>query len=183
MASEHKKLNEKYQQAKQEIQYSQSTLARVEMDMEKTKQELRDAQIKNERSSQSQRVHEAELQRLEQEVEAWKDKYRQSEQDVITAEDNVQKAEDENKRLKYAIQEQDATKERLISAGADYERQEEQYNAEIDRLQVKHPRLISKIQFQNSLAFECSELQRWRQNLTFLSREKCNFFTVSCRRS
>ena len=141
MAGEHKKLTEKYQQAKQEIQYSQTTLARVEMDMEKTKQELREAQIKNERSNQSQRVHEAELQRLEQEVEAWKDKYRQSEQDVITAEDNVQKAEDENKRLKYAIQEQDATKERLISAGADYERQEEQYNAEIDRLQV---RLISR---------------------------------------
>ena len=148
MASEHKKLTEKYQQAKQEIQYAQSTLARVEMDMEKTKQELREAQIKSERSSQSQRVHEAELQRLEQEVEAWKDKYRQSEQDVITAEDNVQKAEDENKRLKYAIQEQDATKERLISAGADYERQEEQYNAEIDRLQVhRDPLSISRSNF------------------------------------
>ena len=149
MAGEHKKLTEKYQQAKQEIQYSQTTLARVEMDMEKTKQELREAQIKNERSNQSQRVHEAELQRLEQEVEAWKDKYRQSEQDVITAEDNVQKAEDENKRLKYAIQEQDATKERLISAGADYERQEEQYNAEIDRLQV--PVISRKIQFKSGL--------------------------------
>ena len=37
MAGEHKKLTEKYQQAKQEIQYSQTTLARVEMDMEKTR--------------------------------------------------------------------------------------------------------------------------------------------------
>ena len=55
---------------------------------------------------------------------------------MITAEESIQKAEDENKRLKYAIQEQDATKERLISAGADYERQEEQYNHEIERLQV-----------------------------------------------
>ena len=63
MAGEHKKLTEKYQQAKQEIQYSQTTLARVEMDMEKTKQELREAQIKNERSNQSQRVHE--VRRLE----------------------------------------------------------------------------------------------------------------------
>ena len=35
------------------------------------------------------------------------------------------------------FQEQDATKERLINAGADYERQEEQYNNEIDRLQEK----------------------------------------------
>ena len=55
---------------------------------------------------------------------------------MITAEESIQKAEDENKRLKYAMQEQDATKERLISAGADYERQEEQYNHEIERLQV-----------------------------------------------
>merc|ERR1712130_8680 len=134
------------------------------MDMEKTKQELRDAQIKNERSSQSQRVHEAELQRLEQEVEAWKDKYRQSEQDVITAEDNVQKAEDENKRLKYAIQEQDATKERLISAGADYERQEEQYNAEIDRLQEK----LNKVQY----AEEQARVEKERSELDVMKLER-----------
>ena len=34
-------------------------------------------------------------------------------------------------------QEQESTKERLISAGADYERQEEKYNCEIERLQEK----------------------------------------------
>ena len=41
------------------------------------------------------------------------------------------------------LQEQNSTKERLISAGADYERQEEQYNNEIDRLQEKLNKVIS----------------------------------------
>ena len=146
---EHKKLVAQYQQAKQEIQYSQSTLSRVEMELEKVKQELQQSHIKFERATQSMTGHEHELRQMEQEVEAWKEKYRRSEQDVITAEDGVQKAEDENKRLKYLIQEQDATKERLISAGADYERQEEKYTNEIERLQV-----INNLTLKNSIFFQ-----------------------------
>jgi hypothetical protein len=40
-------------------------------------------------------------------------------------------------------QEQESTKERLISAGADYERQEEKYNCEIERLQEKLNKVIN----------------------------------------
>ena len=41
-------------------------------------------------------------------------------------------------------QEQESTKERLISAGADYERQEEKYSCEIERLQDK----LAKVKIQ-----------------------------------
>ena len=63
---EHKKLNEKFQLSKQDLQYSASTLSRVEIEMEKVKQDLQQSQIKLERAGQSSRVNESELNRLEQ---------------------------------------------------------------------------------------------------------------------
>merc|ERR1719445_679387 len=75
------------------------------------------------------------------------------------------KVEADNQRLKYQLQEQDATKERLISAGADYERKEEKYTHEIDRLSEK----LSKLQMGEDQARQDKE--RCELEVMKLSRE------------
>ena len=89
----------------------------------------------------------------------------QSEQDVVNAEESLEEVKKENQRLKYQFQDQENTKERLLAAGADYERQEEKFAGEIDRLQEK----LSKLKYSEETARtdkEKSELEVMR-----LSRE------------
>ena len=66
----------------------------------------------------------------------------------MNAEEALEACKGDNHRLKYQMQEQESTKERLISAGADYERQEEKYSQEIERLQEK----LSKVQYSEDQA-------------------------------
>ena len=162
---ENKQMKEKYNQAKQEIQYSQSSLARLEAELEQSKLELQKTEMNLDRANTSKKYHDTELSRLEQELEAWKDKYHQSEQDVVNAEESLDEAKKENQRLKYQMQDQENTKERLLAAGADYERQEEKLAVEIDRLTEK----LSKLKYSEEQARtdkEKSELEVMR-----LSRE------------
>jgi len=70
-------------------------------------------------------------------------------------------------------QEQESTKERLISAGADYERQEEKYNCEIERLQEK----LNKVNNNNNKAVH------WRvQNSTMgalhIASDTVHYWTI-----
>merc|ERR1719309_1539009 len=82
----------------------------------------------------------------------------------MNAEDALHKIESENQRLKYQLQDTDATKERLISAGADYERQEEKYNNEIDRLQEK----LNKVQYQ----FDQAKTDKERNELELMKVQR-----------
>ena len=162
---ENKQLKEKYNQAKQEIQYSQSSLARLEGELEQTKLELQKTEMNLDRANTSKKYHDTEVSRLEQELDAWKDKYHQSEQDVVNAEESLEEVKKDNQRLKYQMQDQENTKERLLAAGADYERQEEKLAVEIDRLTEK----LSKLKYSEEQARtdkEKSELEVMR-----LSRE------------
>ena len=162
---DNKQLKEKYNQAKQEIQYSQSSLARLEAELEQAKLELQKTEMNLDRANTTKKYHDTEVSRLEQELEAWKDKYHQSEQDVVNAEESLEEVKKDNQRLKYQLQDQENTKERLLAAGADYERQEEKSLVEIDRLSEK----LSKLKYSEEQARtekEKSELEVMR-----LSRE------------
>ena len=165
MVYENKQLKEKYNQAKDEIQYSQNTLARMEAELEQAKHDLQKTEMNLDRANTSKKYHDTEVSRLEQELDAWRDKYHQSEQDVVNAEESLEEVKKENQRLKYQFQDQENTKERLLAAGADYERQEEKFAGEIDRLQEK----LSKLKYSEETARtdkEKSELEVMR-----LSRE------------
>merc|ERR1719438_376048 len=136
---ENKQLKDNYNRAKEDIQYSQSTLARMEAELEQAKHDLQKAELNLDRANTSKKYHDTELSRLEQELEAWKEKYHQ--------------------------QDQENTKERLLAAGADYERQEEKFAGEIDLLREK----LSKLKYSEEQARtekEKSELEIMR-----LSRE------------
>ena len=162
---DNKQLKEKYNQAKDEIQYSQNTLARMEAELEQAKHDLQKTEMNLDRANTSKKYHDTEVSRLEQELDAWRDKYHQSEQDVVNAEESLEEVKKENQRLKYQFQDQENTKERLLAAGADYERQEEKFAGEIDRLQEK----LSKLKYSEETARtekEKSELEVMR-----LSRE------------
>merc|ERR1719410_3206670 len=162
---ENKQLKESYNRAKEDIQYGQNTLARLEAELEQAKHDLQKAELNLDRANTSKKYHDTELSRLEQELEAWKDKYHQSEQDVVNAEESLDEVKKDNQRLKYQMQDQENTKERLLAAGADYERQEEKSLVEIDRLTEK----LSKLKYSEEQARtekEKSELEVMR-----LSRE------------
>lgn len=58
----------------------QSTLARVEAELETVKHDLQKAEMAMDRANTKEKFHNQELQKLEQELDAWKDKYHQSEQ-------------------------------------------------------------------------------------------------------
>ena len=145
---DNKQLNQKYNQAEDDIQYLRTTLAKVEAELEAAKHDLQKAEMNLDRANTSKKYHDTEVSRLEQELEAWKDKYHQSEQDVVNAEESLEEVKKETQRLKYQMQDQENTKERLLAAGADYERQEEKFAVEIDRLQEK----LSKLKYAEETA-------------------------------
>lgn len=165
MVYENKDLKEKYARAKEDIQYGQQTLARLEADFEAVKHDLQKAEMSLDRANATKKYHDTEVGRLEQELEAWKDKYHQSEQDVVNAEEALDDMKKENQRMKYQLQDQADAKERLLAAGADYERQEEKFAGEIEILREK----LSKLKYAEETARtdkEKSELEIMR-----LSRE------------
>merc|ERR1719410_2171799 len=162
---DNKQLKEKYNQAKDEIQYSQNTLARMEAELEQAKHDLQKTEMNLDRANTSKKYHDTEVSRLEQELEAWKDKYHQSEQDVVNVEESLEEVKKDNQRLKYQLQDQENTKERLLAAGADYERQEEKFAGEIDLLREK----LSKLKYSEEQAR--TEKEKGELEVMRLSRE------------
>ena len=73
--------------------------------------------------------------------------------------------EGDNQRLKYQLQDQENTKERLLAAGADYERQEEKFAGEIDLLREK----LSKLKYSEEQAR--TEKEKGELEVMRLSRE------------
>merc|ERR1719410_2275078 len=162
---ENKQLKENYSRAKEDIQYGQNTLARLEAELEQAKHDLQKAELNLDRANTSKKYHDTEVSRLEQELDAWRDKYHQSEQDVVNAEESLEEVKKENQRLKYQFQDQENTKERLLAAGADYERQEEKFAGEIDLLREK----LSKLKYSEEQAR--TEKEKGELEVMRLSRE------------
>merc|ERR1712108_96784 len=70
-------------------------------------------------------------------IEQWREKHNKAVNDVDEAEIRFDQIETENARLRFQLQEVEAQRDKLIATGKDFDRAEEKFTIEIERMNEK----------------------------------------------
>merc|ERR1712038_1421720 len=92
----------------------------------------------------SKQLQESHCTQLNREIDAWKEKYNKAQDEISDLEVKFDQIETESARLRFQLQENEAQRDKLMSMRQEFDRAEERYNTDIERLTER----LQNVQFQ-----------------------------------
>merc|ERR1712076_9299 len=121
----------------QDLQMKDSALQRVEVELERTRNELDRCKLAVDKADGNKLIHEAQMDKLQKEIDSLREGQKKATQDVHEAECRYDQVETENARMRFQMQEVEAQRDKLMRDSKEFDRAEEKFKVEIERLSEK----------------------------------------------
>merc|ERR1711876_128608 len=99
-----------------------SALQRVEVELERTRNELDRSKLAIDKADGNKLIHEAQMDKLQKEIDSLREKHSKATQDVHEAECRYDQVETENARMRFQMQEVEAQRDKLIHTSKELDR-------------------------------------------------------------